>query len=172
MKLLRLSRVAPLAILALTLGLMADAAFAQTTPAPTPTLDKGDTAWMLTSTVLVLLMIIPGLALFYGGLVRTKNMLSLLTQVLAVTCIVCIVWAVNGYSLSFTESTPFIGGTEKMFLAGITPESLSGTIPEYVFLCFQMTFACITTALVLGGVLHRKKLSASCLCAVRWPAFV
>jgi Amt family ammonium transporter len=172
MKLLRLSRVAPLAILALTLGLMADAAFAQTTPAPTPTLDKGDTAWMLTSTVLVLLMIIPGLALFYGGLVRTKNMLSLLTQVLAVTCIVCIVWAVYGYSLSFTESTPFIGGTEKMFLAGITPESLSGTIPEYVFLCFQMTFACITTALVLGGVVERMKFSAIFLFAILWPTFV
>jgi Amt family ammonium transporter len=172
MKLLRLSRVAPLAILALMLGLMADSAFAQTTPTPPPTLDKGDTAWMLTSTILVLLMIIPGLALFYGGLVRTKNMLSLLTQVLAVTCIVCIVWAVYGYSLAFTESTPFIGGTEKMFLAGITPESLSGTIPEYVFLCFQMTFACITTALVLGGVVERMKFSAIFLFAILWPTFV
>jgi Amt family ammonium transporter len=169
MTLARLSRVAPFAILALMAGM--SAASAQTT-APTPTLDKGDTAWMLTSTVLVLLMIIPGLALFYGGLVRTKNMLSLLTQVLAVTCIVCIVWALYGYSLSFTESTPFIGGTEKMFLAGITPDSLSGTIPEYVFLCFQMTFACITTALVLGGVVERMKFSAIFLFAILWPTFV
>jgi Amt family ammonium transporter len=172
MKHLKLSRVAPLAILALMVGLMSDAAFAQTAPTPPPTLDKGDTAWMLTSTVLVLLMIIPGLALFYGGLVRTKNMLSLLTQVLAVTCIVIVVWALYGYSLAFTESTPFIGGTEKMFLAGITPDSLSGTIPEYVFLCFQMTFACITTALVLGGVVERMKFSAIFLFAVLWPTFV
>ena len=169
MTLARLSRVAPFAVMALMLGM--SAASAQTTT-PTPTLDKGDTAWMLTSTVLVLLMIIPGLALFYGGLVRTKNMLSLLTQVLAVTCIVCIVWALYGYSLSFTESTPFIGGTDKMFLAGITPESLSGTIPEYVFLCFQMTFACITTALVLGGVVERMKFSAIFLFAILWPTFV
>ncbi len=169
MTLARLSRVAPFAIMALMLGM--NAASAQTT-APTPTLDKGDTAWMLTSTVLVLLMIIPGLALFYGGLVRTKNMLSLLTQVLAVTCIVCIVWAIYGYSLAFTESTPFIGGTEKMFLAGITPDSLNGTIPEYVFLCFQMTFACITTALVLGGVVERMKFSAIFLFAILWPTFV
>jgi Amt family ammonium transporter len=152
-------------------GLMSNAAFAQT-PTPPPTLDKGDTAWMLTSTVLVLLMIIPGLALFYGGLVRTKNMLSLLTQVLAVTCIVCLVWTLYGYSLSFTESSPFIGGTEKMFLAGITPDSLQGTIPEYVFLCFQMTFACITTALVLGGVVERMKFSAIFLFAILWPTFV
>jgi Amt family ammonium transporter len=171
MTLLRLSRVAPLAILALMVGLMSNAAFAQT-PTPPPTLDKGDTAWMLTSTVLVLLMIIPGLALFYGGLVRTKNMLSLLTQVLAVTCIVCLVWTLYGYSLSFTESSPFIGGTEKMFLAGITPDSLQGTIPEYVFLCFQMTFACITTALVLGGVVERMKFSAIFLFAILWPTFV
>jgi Amt family ammonium transporter len=171
MTLLRLSRVAPFAILALMVGLMSNAAFAQT-PTPPPTLDKGDTAWMLTSTVLVLLMIIPGLALFYGGLVRTKNMLSLLTQVLAVTCIVCLVWTLYGYSLSFTESSPFIGGTEKMFLAGITPDSLQGTIPEYVFLCFQMTFACITTALVLGGVVERMKFSAIFLFAILWPTFV
>jgi ammonium transporter, Amt family len=169
MTLARLSRVAPFAVMALMVGM--SAASAQTT-APTPTLDKGDTAWMLTSTVLVLLMIIPGLALFYGGLVRTKNMLSLLTQVLAITCIVCIVWALYGYSLSFTESTPFIGGMDKMFLAGITPDSLSGTIPEYVFLCFQMTFACITTALVLGGVVERMKFSAIFLFAILWPTFV
>jgi Amt family ammonium transporter len=82
------------------------------------------------------------------------------------------VWALYGYSLSFTESTPFIGGTEKMFLAGITPDSLSGTIPEYVFLCFQMTFACITTALVLGGVVERMKFSAIFLFAILWPTFV
>lgn len=176
MKLGTSGRIAALAVMALFALLMIEPALAQAptppTPPPTPTLDKGDTAWMLTSTVLVLLMIIPGLALFYGGLVRTKNMLSLLTQVLAVTCVVCIVWVLYGYSLAFTESSPFIGDTSKALLAGITPDSLTGTIPEYVFLCFQMTFACITTALVLGGIVERVKFSAVLLFAVLWPTLV
>jgi Amt family ammonium transporter len=160
--------VAALAILA-GLALAVDPAFAQ---APKPTLDKGDTAWMLTSTVLVLLMIIPGLALFYGGLVRTKNMLSLLTQVLAVTCIVALVWPLYGYTLAFTESSPIIGSTEKLFLRTITPETLSGTIPELVFVFFQMTFAAITTALVLGGVVERVKFFGVLLFAVLWVSIV
>jgi Amt family ammonium transporter len=147
-----------------------DPALAQ--EAAKPALDKGDTAWMLTSTVLVLLMIVPGLALFYGGLVRTKNMLSLLTQVLAVVCVVTIVWMLYGYSLAFTESSPFFGSTEKVFLSGITVESLSGTIPELVFVCFQMTFAAITTALVLGGVVERVKFSVVLLFAILWSTFV
>jgi Amt family ammonium transporter len=147
-----------------------DPALAQ--EAAKPALDKGDTAWMLMSTVLVLLMIVPGLALFYGGLVRTKNMLSLLTQVLAVTCVVTIVWMAYGYSLAFTESSPFFGGTEKAFLSGITVETLTGTIPELVFVCFQMTFAAITTALVLGGVVERVKFSAVLLFAILWSTFV
>jgi Amt family ammonium transporter len=160
--------VVALAILA-GLALAVDPAFAQ---APKPTLDKGDTAWMLTSTVLVLLMIIPGLALFYGGLVRTKNMLSLLTQVLAVTCIVALVWPLYGYTLAFTESSPIIGSTEKLFLRTITPETLSGTIPELVFVFFQMTFAAITTALVLGGVVERVKFFGVLLFAVLWVSIV
>jgi Amt family ammonium transporter len=130
---------------------------------------------MLTSTVLVLLMIVPGLALFYGGLVRTKNMLSLLTQVLAVTCIVTILWALYGYSFAFTNGTPFYGSADKVFLKGITPETLSDivkTIPEYVFVFFQMTFAAITTALVLGGVVERVKFFAVLLFAVLWMTFV
>ena len=112
MTLLRLSRVAPFAILALMVGLMSNAAFAQT-PTPPPTLDKGDTAWMLTSTVLVLLMIIPGLALFYGGLVRQKNMLSVLMQVSVVTVVGMMAWAFWGYSLAFTDGgglNKFVGG--------------------------------------------------------------
>jgi len=169
MKLGGLRRIAGLAILATLAWLVADPALAQEAK---PTLDKGDTAWMLTSTVLVLLMIIPGLALFYGGLVRTKNMLSLLTQVLAVTCIVAIVWALYGYSYAFTESTPWIGDGSKAFLKGITPESLQGTIPELVFVFFQMTFAAITTALVLGGVVERVKFFAILLFAVLWVSVV
>jgi Amt family ammonium transporter len=149
---------------------VADPALAQ--EAAKPTLNKGDTAWMLTSTVLVLLMIIPGLALFYGGLVRTKNMLSLLTQVLAVVCIVAIVWALYGYSYAFTESTPWVGDGSKALLKGVTPESLSGTIPELVFVFFQMTFAAITTALVLGGVVERVKFFAILLFAILWVTFV
>jgi ammonium transporter, Amt family len=173
MKLGGMRRIAWLAILATLAWLVADPALAQ--EAAKPTLDKGDTAWMLMSTVLVLLMILPGLALFYGGLVRTKNMLSLLTQVLAVTCIVTIVWALYGYSLAFTESSPWIGSTSKALLAGITPETLSDvmkTVPEYVFVFFQMTFAAITTALVLGGVVERVKFFAILLFAVLWVTFV
>ncbi|HEX5958551.1 MAG TPA: ammonium transporter [Hyphomicrobiaceae bacterium] len=154
-------------------GLALDPAAAQ--EAAKPTLDKGDTAWMLTSTVLVLLMIVPGLALFYGGLVRTKNMLSLLTQVLAVTCVVTIIWALYGYSYAFTEGSPFIGGGSKAFLRGIAPDTLSDiakTIPEYVFVFFQMTFAAITTALVLGGVVERVKFFAILLFAILWITFV
>ena len=165
-----LHRIAAFAVLASLAGMAVDPALAQ--EAAKPTLDKGDTAWMLTSTVLVLLMIVPGLALFYGGLVRTKNMLSLLTQVLAVTCVVTIVWMLYGYSLAFTESSPFFGSTDKVFLSGITVETLTGTIPELVFVCFQMTFAAITTALVLGGVVERVKFSAVLLFAILWSTFV
>jgi Amt family ammonium transporter len=164
-----LRRIAAFAILASLAGLALEPALAQEAK---PTLDKGDTAWMLTSTVLVLLMIIPGLALFYGGLVRTKNMLSLLTQVLAVVCVVCIVWALYGFSFAFTESTPFMGNGSKVFLSGITTESLQGTIPELVFVFFQMTFAAITTALVLGGVVERVKFLAILLFAILWCTFV
>jgi ammonium transporter, Amt family len=137
-----------------------------------PTLNSGDAAWMMTSAVLVLAMIVPGLALFYGGLVRAKNMLSVLTQVMAVVCLVAIIWVIYGYSLAFSEGTPFIGGFSKVFLSGVTKESLSGTIPEFVFLSFQMTFACITTALILGGIVERTKFSAVLLFAALWATFV
>jgi Amt family ammonium transporter len=166
-----LRRVAALAMLASLAALAVEPALAQEA-AKTPTLDKGDTAWMLTSTVLVLLMIVPGLALFYGGLVRTKNMLSLLTQVLAVTCVVALVWPIYGYSLAFTESSPIIGGTEKLFLRTIAPDTLNGTIPELVFVFFQMTFAAITTALVLGGIVERVKFFGVVLFAILWVSLV
>ena len=126
-------------------------------------LDTGDTAWMLTSTVLVILMTIPGLALFYGGMVRSKNVLSVLMQVLVTFSLMSIIWAVIGYSLAFTDGgglNKVVGGFEKMFLAGITPDSLSGTIPEYLFAVFQLTFAAITPALIVGAFAERMKFSA------------
>jgi Amt family ammonium transporter len=144
--------------------------------AAAPALNSGDTAWMIVSTVLVLLMIVPGLALFYGGLVRSKNMLSVLTQVLCVACMTMIVWIVYGYSLAFTGGgslTSFIGGFSKSFLAGVTHETVtSGGIPEYVFLAFQMTFAAITPALIVGGFAERTKFSAVMLFTLLWVTFV
>ena len=146
--------------------------------APAPTPDKGDTTWMMISTVLVLLMILPGLALFYGGLVRQKNMLSMLMQVGVVTVIGMIAWLFWGYSLAFTDGgglDKFIGGTSRLFLGGVTPASNVATfstgvvIPEYTFIAFQMTFACITAALVLGGVAERMKFAAVVIFAVLWP---
>ncbi|MFZ5558225.1 MAG: ammonium transporter [Pseudomonadota bacterium] len=131
--------------------------------AEAPKLDSGDTAWMLTSTVLVIMMIIPGLALFYGGMVRAKNVLSVLMQVLVTFSLVSILWAVIGYSLAFTDGgglQKFMGGFGKMFLAGITPDSLQGTIPEYLFAVFQLTFAAITPALIIGAFAERMKFSA------------
>ncbi len=154
---------------ALAAGLLtATPALAQTQP----TLDRGDTAWMIVATVLVLLMIVPGLALFYGGLVRAKNLLSVLTQVLAITCMVAVIWVIYGYSLAFTGESGLIGGFSKAFLAGITPDSLSGSIPEYVFLCFQMTFACITTALIVGGIAERMRFAAVMAFGLLWVTFV
>jgi len=123
------------------------AAFAQDA---TPTVDKGDTAWMMTSTVLVFLMILPGLALFYGGLTRSKNMLSTMTQIGAAASLAMLIWVMYGYSMAFGEGgNAFVAGFGKAFLAGVTPDSVSGTIPEYVFACFQMTFAAITVALIM-----------------------
>jgi Amt family ammonium transporter len=149
------------------------------TKAPVP--DKGDTAWMLVSTVLVLLMIVPGLALFYGGLVRSKNMLSVLTQTLVITCIVMVVWALWGYSEAFTDGAglnAYVGGFSKAFLKGVDPSTTVETfsrgvvIPELVFVAFQMTFAAITTALVIGGFAERMKFSAICIFSVLWPTLV
>jgi len=155
---------------------VATAAWAQdAAAAAAPTVDKGDTAWMMTSTVLVLMMIVPGLALFYGGLARTKNMLSVMTQVGAVAALTMIVWVGWGYAEAFGDGgNPFIASFSKALLHGVTPATTSATftqgvaIPEYVFVCFQMTFAAITVALVLGSVVERMKFSAVMVFAVLW----
>ena len=123
-------------------------------------LSSGDTAWMLTATALVLLMTIPGVALFYGGMVRRKNVLSTVMQSFAVTCLMTLIWMLLGYSLAFAPGNAWIGGLDKIFLRGLTVEGLSGTIPESVFMTFQMTFAIITPALITGAVAERMKFSA------------
>ena len=157
------------------------AADAAAAAAPAMTMDKGDNTWMLISTVLVLLMTIPGLALFYGGLVRAKNMLSVLMQVFMITAVVMIIWVTYGYSLAFTDGgslNSFVGGFSKAFLAGVTPSSLAETfskgvaIPELTFICFQMTFACITPALIVGAFAERIKFSAVMLFVILWVTFV
>jgi Amt family ammonium transporter len=175
-----LGRIA-LAVLGLcAISLLAiEPAFAADPPKP-PTPNKGDTAWMLVSSVLVLLMTVPGLALFYGGLVRTKNMLSVLMQVFAIVCVVAIIWVVYGYSLAFTSGpfNAFVGGFDKVFLKGVTADSTVGTfsngvvIPELAFIAFQMTFACITPALIVGAFAERIKFSALMLFTILWVTVV
>ncbi|MFA9440814.1 ammonium transporter [Uliginosibacterium sp. sgz301328] len=141
---------------------------------PEATVNKGDTAWMLTATMLVVLMTVPGLALFYGGLVRSKNMLSVLMQVLMVFSLIVILWALYGYSLVFTESSPIIGTLNKLFLSGVTIETLADTftptskLPELVFVAFQSTFAGITCALIAGSFAERIKFSAVLLFSALW----
>ncbi len=142
------------AITGLTLLASTGSALAQDT-APKP--DSGDTAWMLTSTLLVLMMTIPGLALFYGGMVRRSNVLSMLMQCFTVCCLSTVLWMMLGYSLAFAEGNAFIGGLDKAFLLGMGVDSLSGTIPESVFMTFQMTFAIITPALITGAFADRMK---------------
>lgn len=146
--------------------------------APEAVVDKGDTAWMMMSTVLVLAMILPGLALFYGGLTRTKNMLSTMTQIGALACLAMIVWVCYGYGLAFgPEGNAFIAWG-KFFLAGVTPDSLADTfsdgfkLPEYVFISFQMTFAAITLALVIGATVERMKFSAALVFGLIWLTIV
>ncbi len=134
-------------------------------------LDSGDTAWILTSTALVLFMTLPGLALFYGGLVRSKNVLSVLMQCFAITCIVSIAWVIAGYSLAFSDGgsmNSFIGGTSNFFLADMTRETLVGTLPESVFSMFQLTFAIITPALIVGGFAERMRFSAMLSFSLIW----
>jgi ammonium transporter, Amt family len=123
-------------------------------------LDSGDTAWMLTSTALVLMMTVPGLAMFYGGMVRKKNVLTMAMQVFAVCCLTTLVWMVVGYSLAFGGEGAYLGGLSRLLLRGMTIDSLSGTIPESVFMTFQMTFAIITPALITGAFADRMKFSA------------
>jgi len=147
--------------------------------AAAPIVDKGDVAWMMMSSLLVLFMIIPGLALFYGGLVRTKNMLSVLMQTTMITAVVMIIWVLWGYSFAFGGGTsPFWGGTGKLFLAGVNGDSLAATftdgvmLPEYVFIAFQMTFAAITPALFIGAFAERIKFSAVILFTVLWVTVI
>jgi Amt family ammonium transporter len=151
---------------------------ASTAFAAEPTVNKGDNAWMLTSTVLVLLMTIPGLALFYGGLARQKNMLSVLAHVFYTVCIVVVLWAIYGYSVTFTGGSPFIGGFSKLFLAGVTPDTKAATfsvganISELIYVCFQMTFAAITPALIVGAFAERMKFSALALFIPLWVTLI
>ncbi len=135
-------------------------------------INSGDTAWILTATALVLFMTLPGLALFYGGLVRTQNVLSVLMQCFAICCIVSVVWVVYGYSLAFTGSGSIIGGADAFFLSNLTRDSVSGTLPESLFVVFQMTFAVITPALVVGAFAERMKFSAMCIFTVLWVTLV
>jgi len=141
-------------------------------PAPTPTIDSGDTAWMLTSTLLVLMMTVPGVALFYGGMVRKKNVLATVMQSFAITCLISILWMVAGYSLSFGTGNAYIGDFSKLFLSGVAFDSISYTMPESVFLMFQMTFAIITPALLIGAVADRMKFSAMVIFVSVWSLVV
>ena len=134
-------------------------------------IDSGDTAWIMTSTALVLFMTLPGLALFYGGLVRDKNVLSVLMQCFAITCVVTILWVIGGYSLAFSDGgamNDWIGGTSNFFLAGVTRDAVNGSIPDSVFSMFQMTFAIITPALVIGGFAERMRFSAMLIFSALW----
>ncbi|MSO70264.1 MAG: ammonium transporter [Alphaproteobacteria bacterium] len=137
-------------------GLRAEDVVAAEAP-PAPTLDTGDTAWMIVATALVLMMAIPGVALFYGGMVRKKNVLSIAMQSFAITCVVTVLWFVCGYSLAFTPGGALFGSLDKAFLMGVRPDSLFGTVPETVFICFQLTLAIITVALITGAVAERMK---------------
>jgi Amt family ammonium transporter len=167
----------PAALLAAAPGLVLGEEAAAAAEAAAPTLSSGDTAWMLTATALVLFMTIPGLALFYSGLVRSKNVLSVMMQCFAITALITILWSVYGYSLAFDTGgmekgamnlNTFVGGLEKAFLAGVGRDSLTLTVPETVFVVFQMTFAIITPALIVGAFAERMKFSAMLLFMGLW----
>ncbi|QDO99662.1 ammonium transporter [Ferrovibrio terrae] len=161
-------------VLAALFAMIPSLGFAQAA-AEAPKLDTGDTAWMLTSTALVLLMTIPGLALFYGGMVRKQNVLTIMMQSFAITCLISILWMVVGYSLVFSEGNAIIGGFGNLFLANVAIDSvndLAKTIPETVFLTFQMTFAIITPALITGAFADRMKFSALLWFMGLWVIFV
>ena len=151
------------------------AAAAEAAPVPVP--NKGDTAWMMVATLLVIMMSVPGLALFYGGLVRSKNMLSVLMQVMMIFSLIVLLWCIYGYSLAFTEGGAFFGGFDRLFLKGMTVDSLGATfskgvvIPEFVFLAFQATFAAITCGLIVGSFAERMKFSAVLMFVVLWFTF-
>ncbi|MDD2869850.1 ammonium transporter [Neomegalonema sp.] len=163
------------AAVAAALAAAQPAAEAAAEAAPVSGIDSGDTAFMAISTLLVLMMSIPGLALFYGGMVRSKNMLSVLTQVLATVCIACVVWVFWGYSMAFTDGgglNDYVGGFDKLFLRGVDLASETGTMPEYMFVAFQMTFAAITPALALGSFAERMKFKAIVLFVPIWLTLV
>jgi ammonium transporter, Amt family len=155
----------------------AEAAPTEEAAAPAPVPNKGDTAWMLVATALVTLMTIPGLALFYGGLVRQKNMLSVLMQTFVIFSLMGVLWAIYGYSVAFSGGNPYFGGLGKAFLAGITPDSIAATfskgayIPELIFVAFQLTFAAITPALIIGAFAERMKFSAILAFMALWFTF-
>jgi ammonium transporter, Amt family len=154
-------------VAALTGTLAAVPAFAQD-----PTTDTGDTAWLIVATALVLLMTLPGLALFYGGMVRKMNVLTIIMQSFATCCLVSIIWVVVGYSLAFSEGSPYVGGLSNLFLKNLTVGSISGTIPESVFMLFQMTFAIITPALITGAFADRMKFSAMLVFIGAWSILI
>ena len=158
------NRIAQLLMVLLMVG-VAPAAFAGEVSA-------GDTAWMLTATALVLFMTIPGLSLFYAGMVRSKNVLSVLMQCFAITCLVTVIWILWGYSIAFGGEGAYWGGLSKVFLVGVDVDSVSGTIPETVFITFQMTFAIITPALIVGAFVDRMKFSALLIFVGLWVTFV
>lgn len=166
--------LAALAVLAVSTGFAEEAATAVAT-APVP--NKGDTAWMITATLLVVMMSVPGLGMFYGGMVRSKNMLSILMQTFVVFSLLGVLWAIYGYSIAFTEGNAFFGGLSRAFLMGVTPESTVGTfskgvvVPEYVFIAFQLTFSAITPALIVGAFAERVKFSAVLAFMVLWFTF-
>ena len=159
-------------------AMLASPALAQAAAAAVPVPDKGDTAWVLTSSALVLMMSVPGLALFYGGFVRSKNMLSVLMQVLMIVAIAALVWIGWGYSLAFTGGNPYIGGLSKAFLNGVDPTTLAATfsngvyISEYSYIVFQMTFACITPALIVGAFAERVRFLPLMLFVILWLTLV
>ena len=168
---------APATPAATTAAAAAEAPAAAPAAAPAPVPNKGDTAWMTVATILVILMTIPGLALFYGGLVRSKNMLSVLMQVFVVSSLIYVLWVLYGYSVAFTSSNPFFGTFDKIMLKGVTVESLAATfskgvyIPELTFVAFQATFAAITCALIVGAFAERMKFSAVLLFCALWFTF-
>ncbi|TXH99640.1 MAG: ammonium transporter [Pseudorhodobacter sp.] len=166
------------ASLCAALPALAQDATTELAEAAAPVMDKGDVSWMMMSSVLVLFMTLPGLALFYGGLVRSKNMLSILMQTTIIACLMMVVWVVYGYSVTFGGSTSAIwGGTGKLFLAGVTADSMAATfsagyvIPEYLFIVFQMTFAAITPALIIGAFAERVRFSAVLAFSLLWVTF-
>jgi ammonium transporter, Amt family len=181
----QMSKFRGIGLPALASGLMIVAApvLAQEAAAPAvaPIVEKGDVAWMTMATALVLLMTVPGLALFYGGLVRTKNMLSVLTQIFAITSLVAIIWVVYGYSLTFTDGgllNPWVGGLSKVFLRGVDVTTVSATfsngiyLPEFTYVCFQMTFACITPALIVGAFAERVKFGSLLVFVGLWVTLI